>query len=177
MNLDDLKSLNTIDTNCMLASIKDLPGQLADAYKQGGGYKLPQNKEYESIIIAGMGGYAIGAGVFGAIESAQESGFYAIGVDTDMDGLAPGTVLTSMLKHVDVGVFETIKAAYEGKFEPGYKLYDLSDDGVGITEMKFTQDIIPADLLSAVDVLAMKIKTGEIIVPMTIAEANVFILE
>lgn len=61
MNLDDYKSFNTIDTNGMLASIKDLPGQLADAYKQGGEYKLPQNKEYESIIIAGMGGSAIGA--------------------------------------------------------------------------------------------------------------------
>ena len=119
--------------------------------------------------------YAVaGAGGFGAIEAAQEYGFYAIGVDTDMDSLAPGTVLTSMLKRVDLGVFEAIKAAYEGKFESGYKLYDLSDGGVGITEMKFTQDIIPAELLAVVDVLAMKIKNGEIIVPMTVAEANTF---
>jgi glucose/mannose-6-phosphate isomerase len=61
MNLDDFKSFNTIDINGMLASIKSLPDQLADAYRQGGGYKLPQNKEFDSIIIAGMGGSAIGA--------------------------------------------------------------------------------------------------------------------
>jgi len=120
---------------------------------------------------------AAGACVFGAIEAAEENGFYAIGVDTDMDHLAEGTVITSMLKKVDVGVFETIKAATEGTFEAGYKLYDLASGSIGYSEMKYTKDIVPADLVEAVDALAAKIVAGEIVVPMTVAEADAFTLE
>ena len=66
MNLDDFKSFNAIDTNGMLASIIGLPDQLASAYRQRGGYKIPQNKEFDSAIIAGMGGSAIGADLLAA---------------------------------------------------------------------------------------------------------------
>ena len=120
---------------------------------------------------------AAGACVFGAIEAAEENGFYAIGVDTNMDSLAKGTVLTSMLKHVDVGVFNTIKETYEGNFEAGYKEYTLADNGVGYTDLEFTRDIIPTELTDTVDALAEKIIAGEIVVPMTVDEAVVFTLD
>lgn len=120
---------------------------------------------------------AAGACVFGAIEAAEENGFYAIGVDTDMDHLAPNNVLTSMLKHVQVGTFNTIKAAFEGNFEAGFKNYTLADGTIGYTKSAEMKDIVPADLYEAVDALADKIIAGEIVVPMTVAEANVFTLE
>jgi len=120
---------------------------------------------------------AAGACVFGAIEAAEENGFYAIGVDTDMDHLAPGVVLTSMLKHVAIGTFNTIKAASEGTFEAGYKVYTLADDTIGYSKVDAVKDIIPADLYAAVDALAEKIKAGEIVVPMTVAEAVEFTLD
>ena len=61
MNLDDFKNFKKIDASNMLSSINSLPEQLSDAYRQGSNYKLPQNKEYDSVIIVGMGGSAIGA--------------------------------------------------------------------------------------------------------------------
>jgi glucose/mannose-6-phosphate isomerase len=61
MNLNDLKNYKNIDASNMLASINALPDQLENAYRQGRDYPLPVDKEYDSVIIAGMGGSAIGA--------------------------------------------------------------------------------------------------------------------
>ncbi|MDO9545674.1 MAG: bifunctional phosphoglucose/phosphomannose isomerase [Pelolinea sp.] len=55
----------------MLAAIKGLPDQLIDAYGQGDRNKLPKNKEFNSIIIAGMGGSAIGADILIAYASSE----------------------------------------------------------------------------------------------------------
>lgn len=121
---------------------------------------------------------AAGAGVFGAIEAADENGFYAIGVDTNMDHLAPGVVISSMLKDVAVGTYLTIEAfVNDGVFESGYKVYTLADGTIGYTKGDAVKDIVPADLYAAVDALAAKINAGEIVVPMTVADAMAFTLE
>jgi basic membrane protein A and related proteins len=120
---------------------------------------------------------AAGACVFGAIEAAAENGFWAVGVDTDMDSLAPGSVLSSMLKKVDVGTLITIRDAVNGTFEPGYKNYTLADGTIDYTKNEWVADDVPAELYEAVDGLAEMIKSGEIVVPMTVAEAVNFTLE
>ena len=49
--------------------------------------------------------YQVAGGTgLGVIQAAKETGHYAIGVDTDQDGVAPGSVLTSMVKRTDVAV-------------------------------------------------------------------------
>uniref|UniRef100_UPI0028A2DB18 BMP family lipoprotein n=1 Tax=Romboutsia ilealis TaxID=1115758 RepID=UPI0028A2DB18 len=55
----------------------------------------------------------------GAIEAAKENNKYAIGVDRDQSDLAPENVLTSAIKRVDAGVFETVKSYVNGTFEGG----------------------------------------------------------
>jgi basic membrane protein A len=120
---------------------------------------------------------AAGACVFGAIEAADENGFYAIGVDTNMDHLAPGTVLSSMLKKVDVGTYYTIEDAVNGVFESGYKTYTLADGTIDYSKGEEAKAIVPADLYAAVDALAEKIKAGEIVVPMTVEEAVTFTVD
>lgn len=69
----------------------------------------------------------------GVIEAAKEGGFYAIGVDSDQDDVAPGTVITSMMKHVDTNVYAIIKAAKEGKFVPGTTGVGLADGSTGLS--------------------------------------------
>ena len=120
---------------------------------------------------------AAGACVFGAIEAAKENGFWAVGVDTDMDALAPGSVLSSMLKKVDVGTLLTIRDAVNGIFEPGYKSYSLADGTIDYTKNEWVAGDVPAELYEAVDALAEMIKAGEIVVPMTVAEAVTFTLD
>ena len=115
--------------------------------------------------------HAAGGSGLGMFQAAQEytasSGthVWGIGVDSDQYQTVPEElqphVLTSMLKRVDVAVFETIRAQVEGAFEGGYHVFDLSVDGVGYsTTGGFVDDI--ADQLED---LKAQIIDGSITVP------------
>ena len=61
MNLNSFKKFKSIDRGNMLGAIQELPGQLKEAFFLGRDFPLPENKEFDRIVIAGMGGSAIGA--------------------------------------------------------------------------------------------------------------------
>ena len=61
MNLDDLERFKQLDTLNMLGEIDNLPDQLAYAYQLGMKHDLPDWKDFRQVVIAGMGGSAIGA--------------------------------------------------------------------------------------------------------------------
>ncbi len=132
---------------------------------------LTQNGQGADVVYAAAGSCGLGT-----IEAAKEKGFWAIGVDTNQDAVAPGSVLTSMLKRVEVAVYDAIKMAYDGTFAGGVKVYDLSVDGVGYSDMAYSKDQVPAELLAKVEEFSAKIKSGEIVVPATKAEAEAFVL-
>ncbi len=103
-----------------------------------------------------------GTGI-GIIEAAKSAGRYAIGVDTDQDSMAPGNVLTSMIKRVDVAV-ETIIDSYASMQFPGGEImhFGLAQGGVGLSEMKHTKDIIPASYIAQVEALKADVVAGKI---------------
>ncbi|OQY41326.1 MAG: BMP family ABC transporter substrate-binding protein [Fusobacteriia bacterium 4572_74] len=86
--------------------------------------------------------HAAGGTGTGVIEGAKEMGIYAIGVDSDQDYVAPGTVLTSMIKNVDQAVFATVKDVKEGTFKKGVNRFGVANNGVGISKLEYTKDII-----------------------------------
>jgi basic membrane protein A len=108
--------------------------------------------------------YQIAGGTgMGVIQAAKEAGHYAIGVDTDQDGLAPGSVLTSMIKRTDVAVETVIKEYAAGNFAGGKTMsLGLKEGAVGISEMKHTKDLIPAAILEKVEAAKQGILSGEI---------------
>jgi glucose/mannose-6-phosphate isomerase len=61
MNLDDLNRFKELDTLNMLGEIDNLPNQLGYAYQLGIRFDLPDWKDIKQVVIAGMGGSAIGA--------------------------------------------------------------------------------------------------------------------
>src|SRR6266545_514025 len=61
MNLDDLDRFKKLDTLNMLGEIDNLPDQLGYAYQLGLKHSLPAWKDFRQVLIAGMGGSAIGA--------------------------------------------------------------------------------------------------------------------
>jgi glucose/mannose-6-phosphate isomerase len=61
MNLDDLDRFKQLDTLNMLGEIDNLPDQLGFAYQLGLKHELPEWKDFRQVVIAGMGGSAIGA--------------------------------------------------------------------------------------------------------------------
>lgn len=119
--------------------------------------------------------HAAGKAGEGVIAAAKDAGKYAIGVDKDQDDLEQGFVLTSMVKHVDEAVFQTVKDVQDGKFTAGDKVYDLKNKGVGLSEMKFTKDKIGADNLKKVQDITDKIISGAIKVPTTMDELKAFV--
>nr|WP_307775882.1 BMP family ABC transporter substrate-binding protein [uncultured Cetobacterium sp.] len=109
--------------------------------------------------------HAAGGTGMGVIAAAKEKGVYAIGVDSNQDGVEPGTVLTSMLKNVDVAVFDTIESLTKNnEFKSGVAVYGVKENGVGTTEFEFTKDIIGADNIAKIQEIKEKITSGEIVV-------------
>src|SRR5271167_1046271 len=108
--------------------------------------------------------YQVAGGTgLGVIQAAKEAGRFAIGVDTDQDGIAPGSVLTSMVKRTDVAVETVVKDYADHKFPGGETVtLGLKQDGVGLSPMKFTKDKIPAANLAKIDDMKSKILSGEI---------------
>ncbi len=109
------------------------------------------------IIFHASGG--CGRGVF---EAAKEAKMYAIGVDSDQDYMAEGRILSSMIKRVDESVYSTIKDVVDGKFSGGAKIYDLKANGVGLSDMKFTKDVIGAEKLAKISDIKAAIIAGTI---------------
>ncbi|ACL68828.1 BMP family lipoprotein [Halothermothrix orenii] len=107
--------------------------------------------------------HASGACGIGVIEAAEEKGLYAIGVDSPQAHLAPENVLTSMVKRVDVAVYNEVKSLYEGNFEPGHKIYGLAENGVGPSE--HANEMVPEDVMELVEEYKEKIINGEYTVP------------
>lgn len=118
--------------------------------------------------------HASGKCGIGVINAAAERGKYAIGVDSDQDDLAPGHVLTSMIKRVDNAVFLASKMVKEGKFKAGTQEWGIREGGVGLSEMKHTKDKIPQDVLNKVKTAEELIKKGNFAVPKTREEVASF---
>lgn len=114
-------------------------------------------KQGADVIYAVAGG--TGAGV---IQAAEQQERYAIGVDTDQDGLAKGYVLTSMVKHTDRAVEQLVKEYDSGEFPGGTTLnFGLKNGGVGLSEMRYTKDDIPKAHLDRIDRIEQKIADGD----------------
>ena len=111
--------------------------------------------------------HAAGRAGLGVIRSAAENGKWAIGVDSDQDGVEEGSVLTSMVKGVDNAVFQTIQDFLNDEFTSGAKVYDLASGGVGVSEFRFTRDEIGEDNIELLEDIKRMIISGEIVVPST----------
>lgn len=114
--------------------------------------------EGADIVYQVAGGTGIGI-----IEAAKAEGRYAIGVDTDQDSMAPGHVLTSMVKRVDVAVEKILEDYAGGAFPGGQVLtFGLKENGVALSDMEHTKDRIPAAYLAKVEELKAGIVDGSV---------------
>jgi basic membrane protein A and related proteins len=118
---------------------------------------------------------ADGLGVIKAVEEARAQGkpVYAIGVDSDQSHLAPDAVITSMIKHVDLAVYQAAKDLAEGTFSAGDQTLGLKEGGVGYAEVRLD---FPgkAEALQKVEALRQRIISGGLKVPATVDEVSAF---
>lgn len=104
-----------------------------------------QMSQGADIIYAAAGG--TGLGVFSAVNKSVASGNfdYAIGVDSNQDYIYPGNILTSMMKRVDIATYDlittTINDTLSNTFMGNDTILGLAKNGVGMTNMTYTQNI------------------------------------
>lgn len=108
--------------------------------------------------------HAAGVCGLGVIDAAKEAKVWAIGVDSDQAHVAPGTVLTSMVKHVDLVVYRSIEHLVTEKFQGGHSTLALKDGALAYAPLP--ENLPDRDrVIAAVEELRKKILSGEIQVP------------
>jgi basic membrane protein A len=138
-------------------------GVTGEAFKNPGKGKELALAQYDAgtdVIFHASG--STGLGVF---EAARTRGRYAIGVDADQWGEAPGHLLTSMTKQLDVAVFETVREVVEGRFQGGMRVFGLAEQGVDYVYDEHNRALLPPGAREQVEALRKKIIAKEIVVP------------
>lgn len=155
----DIKGNHTIGVICALES--DGFHNFTEAYTQGAyaadpdvkvlydwsvGFTDTQlSKQVTENMIKNEGADVVfqvcGTAGLGIIQGCKENNVYAIGVDSDQDYIEPGYILTSVIKGVDVAVYEVCKRVSEGTLSGGVLALPL-DNGTGISDMSTIAEFV-----------------------------------
>ena len=134
----------------------DTPAAWNDPTK-GGEIAKTQIDQGADVIYAAAGGTGVGV-----LQAAADAGKLGIGVDSNQNGLQPGKVLTSMLKRVDVAVYNAFNDAKEGKFTPGMNNLGLAEGGVDYAMDDNNKDLVTEEMKAAVEKAKADIIAGTI---------------
>lgn len=116
-----------------------------------------QKGQGADVIYAAAGGTGIGV-----LQAATDEGILSIGVDSNQNHLHPGAVLTSMLKRVDVAVYNSFVAGDALDTTP--QTLGLKEEGVGYALDDNNAALVTPEMKAAVDEAAAKIISGELAV-------------
>jgi basic membrane protein A len=146
--------------NPAIAIEGDFVGDTPDAWSEPNkAYRLAL-KQFDAgadIIFAAAGGSGLGV-----LKAANETGKLAIGVDTNQNGLFPGHVLTSMVKRVDMVVYDALKLSREGKWNPGIKYLGVKEGALDYAVDENNRKLISGDLIEQVATAKERIISGHI---------------
>jgi basic membrane protein A len=119
---------------------------------RGGELAKAQFAKGADVVFAAAGG--TGSGVY---QAAKDSGKLAIGVDSNQNYMQPGTMLTSMLKQVDVAVYNISK-----NFKPGLTVLGLKENGVGYAMDENNAKLVTPEMKKKVEAAKADIVSGKI---------------
>ncbi|TXH87299.1 MAG: BMP family ABC transporter substrate-binding protein [Rhodoferax sp.] len=119
---------------------------------RGGELAKAQFAKGVDVVFAAAGGTGIGV-----YQAAKDAGKLAIGVDSNQNHLQPGTMLTSMLKRVDVAVYNVSKG-----HKPGISALGLKEGGVDYALDKNNEKLVTADMKKKVEAAKADIISGKI---------------
>ncbi len=119
---------------------------------RGGELTKAQFAKGADVVFAAAGGTGIGV-----YQAAKDAGKLAIGVDSNQNHLQPGTMLTSMLKRVDVAVYNVAKG-----HKPGLTVLGLAEGGVDYAMDEHNAKLVTADMKAKVDAAKADIISGKL---------------
>ena len=126
---------------------------------KGGELARSQFDRGADVVYAAAGGTGIGV-----YQAAKDAGKLAIGVDSNQNYIHPGTMLTSMVKRVDVAVYESFRAAKDGTWQGGIQILGLAEDGVGWALDEHNRSLVSAEMETAIEQARTDIIAGNIAV-------------
>ncbi len=124
---------------------------------KGGELARSQFDRGADVVFAAAG--ATGVGVY---QAAKDGGKLAIGVDSNQNHLHPGTMLSSMVKRVDVAIDEAFTAVIEDTWKPGIKILGLAEDGVGWALDENNRSLVSGEMEEALGSARKAIVAGDI---------------
>jgi len=139
---------------------QNMTGTTGDAWNdptKGGELARSQFDRGADVVYAAAGG--TGLGVY---QAAKDAGKLAIGVDSNQNYIQPGTMLTSMMKRVDLATYNAFKTAQDGTWKPGLQELGLKEEGVGWALDDNNKPLITADMQAKVEAAKKDIVSGSI---------------
>ncbi len=153
-----VKSVNA-DATVIQNMTGDTPAAWNDPVK-GGEITKAQIAQGADVVYHAAGGTGVGV-----IQAAADEGKLAIGVDSNQNGMQPGKVLTSMIKKVDVAVYNAFKDGSEGgEWTTGFSVLGLAEGGVDVAMDDNNKPLVTEDMMAAVEDARAKIVSGEVVV-------------
>lgn len=140
--------------------IQNMTGTTPSAWNDPGrGAELAKGQFDQGVDVV----YAAAGGTgFGVYQAAKDSGKFAIGVDSNQNHLYPGTMLTSMVKAVDVATYNSFKATADGTWKGGISVLGLKEGGVHWALDEHNQDLITAEMKAKADEAEAAIIAGSL---------------
>jgi basic membrane protein A len=108
------------------------------------------------VIFAAAGGTGVGV-----LQTAADEDVLSIGVDSNQNHLHSGKVLTSMMKRVDVAVYDTMTSGADVA-TGGFTTLGLAQEGVGYALDEHNAALVTAEMKAAVDEARTKIISGDL---------------
>lgn len=140
--------------------IQNMTGTTPSAWNdpvKGSELTKAQISQGADVVYAAAGGTGVGV-----LQTAADEDILSIGVDSNQNYLHPGKVLTSMLKRVDVAVYETMKAGES--LEPTIQVLNLANEGVGYALDEYNAALISDDMKATVEAAKASIIAGDLMV-------------
>lgn len=140
----------------------DMIGKTAAAWnnpERGKDLALRQFNNGSDVIFAAAGGSSLGV-----LSAANQSHKYAIGVDTNQNGLFPGRVLTSLVKRVDIATYDALKKSRDGSWSPGIKYLGIKEGALDYAVDDNNRNLITESLIEDVSNAKERIINGIITV-------------
>jgi basic membrane protein A len=134
----------------------DTPAAWNDPAK-GGEIAKTQIDQGADVVYAAAGGTGVGV-----LQAAADSGKLGIGVDSNQNGLQPGKVLTSMMKRVDVAVYNAFMDGKNGTFKGGVQNLGLKEGGVDYAMDDNNKALVTDEMKAAVEKAKADIISGKV---------------
>ncbi|HUG62198.1 MAG TPA: BMP family ABC transporter substrate-binding protein [Methylomirabilota bacterium] len=126
---------------------------------RGGELAKSQIDQGADVIYA-----AAGATGLGVLQTAADNGKKSVGVDSNQNYVHPGSVLTSMIKRVDLAVYNAMMDTKNDAFTPGLVALGVAEDGVGYAVDEHNESMITAEMKAAVEKAKADIISGAVAV-------------